>query len=146
MKANTFVLAAAVMGAVSLALASVALADDGDKAEHPDHPKLAKYDLVGETQLCVNTTRIRRTEVLDDYAILFHMRGGRIYVNKLSHRCFGLGFEKSFTYTLSTSLLCNVDYIIVLRSFGLGASCGLGSFEELVLKEETPDDSSNATN
>lgn len=138
------VFTAAIVGIMAIAVSPFAWADDDEKAERPDHPKLAKYEPTGESQLCLHTNRIRRTEVLDDYAILFHMRGGKIYVNKLSYRCFGLGFEKSFTYTLSTSLLCNVDYITVLRQSGMGASCGLGHFEELRTREKAEDEDSAA--
>ena len=60
------------------------------------------------------------------------MRGKRLFLNKLPHRCPSLAFEDTFTYSTSTSQLCNVDIITVLRSTGSsffpGPSCGLGKF------------------
>lgn len=123
-----------------------------DKAkERPVAPELAKYRVTGEVQHCVNLSRIRRTQVLNDYTILFHMRGRKIYKNELPYRCFSLGFEKSFSYSLTMNLLCNVDIITVLdrnnmifsgRRF-VGTSCGLGDFEELEEIEEGEDAASN---
>ena len=118
-------------------------AKDSDK-ERPVAPELAKYRVTGETQHCVNRSRIRRTEVLNDYTILFHMRGRKIFKNELPYRCFTLGFYESFSYSLTTNLLCNVDIITVLDrnnmtfsgSRFIGPSCGLGDFEELEEIEE----------
>lgn len=115
---------------------TAAAQDEDDAATRPEHPKLQDYKATGETQMCVNTSRIRRSEVLDDYTILFHMRNGRIFVNRLPHRCFGLGFERGFGYSLSTSLLCDVDIIQVIEPSGMGAHCGLGEFERLVKKDD----------
>lgn len=115
-----------------------------DKAkERPVAAKLEKYRVTGEVQNCVNRSRIRRTEVLNDYTILFHMRGRKkVFKNELPYRCFNLGFYKSFSYSLSTNLLCNVDIITVFNSgHGFGPSCGLGNFEEL---EEIGEDDSDA--
>lgn len=121
-----------------------------DKAkERPVAPELEKYRVTGEVQHCVSRSRIRRTEVLNDYTILFHMRGRRIYKNELPYRCFNLGFYEAFSYTLSTNLLCNVDIITVFNNgHGFGPSCGLGDFEELEEIEEDEDaasDSADAT-
>lgn len=108
-------------------------AKDKKAKERPVAPELAKYRVTGEVQLCVNRSLIRRTEVLSDYTILFHMKGsGKVFKNELPYRCFSLGFYESFSYTLSTNLLCNVDIITVFSSNTMaGPSCGLGSFEEL---------------
>jgi hypothetical protein len=108
-------------------------AEAGKTKERPVAPELAKYRATGEVQHCVNRSRIRRTQVLNDYTILFHMRGRKkIFKNELPYRCFGLGFNQSFSYSLSTNLLCNVDIITVFNSGGIsGPSCGLGNFEEL---------------
>lgn len=117
-----------------------AAAADKEKAR-PVAPELAKYRVTGEVQHCVNRSRIRRTEVLNDYTILFHMRGRKIYKNELPYRCFGLGFNESFSYSLSTNLLCNVDIITVFNSSRIsGPSCGLGEFEELEEIEEGDSD------
>ncbi len=126
--------------------AVVDVADAGAKdkkaKERPVAPELAKYRVTGKVQHCVNRSRIRRTEVLNDYTILFHMRGRKIFKNELPYRCFSLGFYESFSYTLSTNLLCNVDIITVFNTnTRMGPSCGLGSFEEL---EEIDEDEAAA--
>ncbi|MEJ8566084.1 DUF6491 family protein [Elongatibacter sediminis] len=86
----------------------------------------------GPPEQCIRLQRIDRTEVLDDYSILFHMKGGDIYLNRLPHRCPGLAFRDSFMYRTSLNQLCNVDIITVLDNMGFGfspgASCGLGLF------------------
>lgn len=124
MKAFLFFLI--LMGGLVSAFAAIAQ----DKEREPN-PKLNEYRATGETQHCVSRNRIQRTEVLDDYTILFHMRGGRVLKNELPYRCFGLGFERGFGYSPSAGLLCNVDIITVLSDSGLNTSCGLGDFELL---------------
>ena len=121
-------------------------ADAGKAKERPIAPELAKYRVTGNVQHCVNRSRIRRTEVLNDYTILFHMRGRRkIFKNELPYRCFNLGFYEAFSYTLSTNLLCNVDIITVFNSgHGFGPSCGLGDFEELEEIEEGAEDDASS--
>lgn len=81
---------------------------------------------------CISLSRISRTEVVDDYNILFYMRGDKIYQNRLPHRCPGLKRERRFMYRTSLSQLCDLDIITVLYSagpgFSPGPSCGLGRF------------------
>lgn len=81
---------------------------------------------------CIRLSSIDRTEVVGDYGILFYMHGGDIYLNKLPHRCPGLGFEKTFMYRTSVGQLCDLDIISVLDDMGFGfrpgISCGLGMF------------------
>ncbi len=101
--------------------------------------ELEKYLLTGETEQCLNLASIRRTPVLDDRHILFEMRGGATYLNKLPFECSGLGFEESFGYATSLTKLCRQDIIRVLQRGGGGirGACGLGPFEKL---EEKPED------
>lgn len=98
---------------------------------------------------CVDIKSISRTDVIDDQNILFYMRGGVIYQNKLAYRCSGLRSERTFMYRTSLSRLCNVDVITVLYNqgfgFSQGASCGLGRFypvskEEAQALKEAPTD------
>ena len=70
---------------------------------------------------------------------LIEMTGNETLVNRLPHRCPGLGFEKSFGYKTSISQLCSQDIIWVVTHIGSGldrgASCGLGRFEPYVAPE-----------
>jgi len=85
-----------------------------------------------EGERCILLNRISSTYIVDDYNILFYMRGGKIYRNPLPHRCGGLRNERRFMYRTSMSRLCDLDIITVLydQGFGLmpGPSCGLGRF------------------
>jgi hypothetical protein len=85
-----------------------------------------------DAERCILLRNIVSTDVVDDSNILFYMRGNKVYLNQLSHRCPGLRAEKAFMYRTSLSELCDLDIITVLndRGFGFtpGASCGLGRF------------------
>lgn len=88
---------------------------------------------------CVSLARIDSTYVVDDRNILFYMKGGEIYLNRLPHRCPGLRWEKAFMYRTSLSRLCDLDIITTLNNLGFGytpgVSCGLGMF--FPISEET---------
>jgi hypothetical protein len=81
---------------------------------------------------CISLNRIRRTEVIDDHTILFHLRGNRIYRTQMERACLGLEREQRFTYQVHSSQLCDNTTITVLErtGFGLGTgfTCRLGSF------------------
>lgn len=103
-------------------------------ASQSDRPARAAVEMVpdGEPITCVQTNRIRNTEVIDDSTIDFIMNDGTIFRNSLPNSCPGLGFERSFTYATSINQLCNVSIITVVNQGGglrLGASCGLGLFQ-----------------
>lgn len=123
-----------LMSAVTLCCSWPAFGQD-----RPEHPRLKDYRATGNVQHCIRANTIRRSNVLDDYTILFEMRGGKTFKNALPYRCFGLGFERAFGYTRTTSLLCNVDIITVISSTGFNASCGLGDFEEIEEIEDQPE-------
>lgn len=99
----------------------------------------------GDPVDCINVSRIRNTDVLNDREIVFYMHGSEIYVNQLPHRCSGLRMADAFSYKVRTSQLCHVDVIRVLDNFGgsvrQGVACGLGKFlpiteEQLVILRE----------
>ncbi len=92
----------------------------------------AKGETAGQT--CIPIIQIKQNEFPDDSTIVFRMRGGHDYVNRLPHRCFGLKFERGFSYTTSLDRLCNTDIIHVIHQGGggaIGSSCGLGLFEPI---------------
>ena len=90
------------------------------------------YQATGESKRCVSYSRIRRTEVVDDYTILFHMAGRKIYANVLNNKCPRLGFERAIKYEVRGGTLCNIDHIEVLTGSIVGPTCRLGSFYEVV--------------
>ncbi len=124
-------------------LTSVAsYAEDGAEKPAVEEPEeLAKYERTGKVRHCVGISFIDHTQVLDDQHILFHMKGKKVFLNKLPRRCPRLGFEKSFAYKVSINQLCNVDIITVFDNSGIpGPSCGLGDFEEVKKIEKETDD------
>lgn len=85
-----------------------------------------------ETLDCVSLMTIDHTQVVDDQDIVFHMRDGSMYLNRLSHRAPGLDRNQPFMYRTSIGRLCKGDTITVLETWGFGltqgASTGLGEF------------------
>lgn len=81
-------------------------------------------------QSCVVMNRVRRTEVLDDRTVLFHLRDDRILRNHLPNECPNLEREDRFSYQARGGRLCDTDTITVLpRGVGaFGATCRLGRF------------------
>ncbi len=134
----TFITSLCALGALSTAAWAMA-----ETSERQPPEELAKYTVTGETESCLSLTSIRQSKPLDDYNILFMTRGGDTYLNQLSSRCSGLGFEKSFTYATSLNKLCNTDIIRVISTGGGGTftrgSCGLGTFEKVEEKPDAPD-------
>jgi hypothetical protein len=104
-------------------------------------PALAQDDgLVDRVpERCITLMRLDRTEVIDDRTIIFHMRGGRIYLNHLSRECPGLKREERFMYSPTSNRLCDVDQVTVLEQWGFGLTrgftCSLGMFHPINLVE-----------
>lgn len=105
--------------ATILSMASFAADEDDEQLED-------------DSERCISLARIDRTHILDDYNILFYMRGKKVYINKLPRKCPGLRRADSFMYKTSLSQLCDLDIITALDNIGFGfsrgASCGLGKF------------------
>jgi hypothetical protein len=79
---------------------------------------------------CLSIARVNRIEVVDDQTMLFHMNGGKKYINKLPYKCHGLK-HNAFIHETSIQSYCDLDTITVYdASLGmrLGA-CPLGEFE-----------------
>lgn len=104
---------------------------DGDLPEG-----LEGYKATSEMKICVSTTRISNTDVINDETILFKMKGKRVYVNRLLQSCHGLRMAGGFSYRIPSTQLCKGEIITVLETVGGGASCALGKFERLEKVEE----------
>lgn len=78
-----------------------------------------------EVKHCIDLGWLDQSEIVDDQTILFHMKGGKIYKNRLPYKCSGLKFEDGFAFATSLHQLCNTDIIKVLHQ---GNACGLGDF------------------
>lgn len=116
------------LGAACTALMSGAAFAGSDHASNV----LAKYEKTGETTNCLRLSMVRDSDPLDDYAILFEVRGGGVYLNELDGRCGGLERERRFSYTTPQAQICKGDIITVTDTFGtFRGSCALGAFEQL---------------
>jgi hypothetical protein len=119
-------------------LAAIAMAGD-DSANGSQEESDGDSDEYFQLENCISRSAIRRTEVIDDRTIVFHMSHQKIYLNQLPNRCSGLRSARTFSYRPTGSQLCNVDTIKVVRSISgrpdIGPSCGLGKFRP-VTKEE----------
>ena len=91
------------------------------------------------TERCVQLSRVKSTQVLDKQQIVFELSNKHYYINELPHPCPSLRRDSTILYRTSIDLLCDVDVITVLNSFGggwqPGASCGLGKFEPVSAAE-----------
>jgi len=120
-----------------IAVAAAAADDNGKAASDADSD--ADAGEYFKLENCVDTSRIRRTSIIDDRTIVFYMNQKKIFVNHLPYRCPGLKIAGTFSYRTSISQLCNVDTIKVIRSMGgridAGPSCGLGKFRPVTEEE-----------
>ena len=113
---------------IGAALLSVSVRSE-DANERPAS-KAPPVEVLGEPVSCVTVSRIRGTQVHDDYTIDFNLGGGEIYRNTLPNRCPQLGFEERFAYEVNTGQLCSIDTIAVIvgGAVGRGPRCSLGKF------------------
>ena len=78
---------------------------------------------------CLNVQDIQRTEVQDDRTILFHMRDGRVWQNRLRQICPMLK-TSPWTQVLHSNQVCaNQQFIHVIQT---GDTCSLGEFSPAV--------------
>jgi hypothetical protein len=97
----------------------------------------AEADADAEVLDCVNLSRIDHTHVVDNRNILFYMRGGNIYLNRLSHAVPGLDRNDGFMYRTRMGRLCRVDTVTVLERWGFGLTEGAsGTLGDFVLVDE----------
>ena len=88
-----------------------------------------------EPERCVRLSRVKSVEILSNKQIAFEMRNNQYFVNLLPYACPGMRKGSTLMYRTSLDLLCDVDIVTVLDTFGGGfqpaASCGLGKFEPM---------------
>lgn len=80
-----------------------------------------------KTVNCVDLRRIDHTKVVDDRNILFYMRGGGIYLNRMQQPAIGLEQSDVFAYRTHIGQLCSLDTITVLERWGFGLTEGASS-------------------
>jgi hypothetical protein len=79
-----------------------------------------------QTNVCLYTYLIDNTETPDESTIVFHMKDGKSWTNKLPRRCPGLRFH-GFSYVVrgNNEICGNLQSIRVLQT---GNVCLLGPF------------------
>lgn len=122
---------------LGLCVAFSAAAQDGEIAAEETIDAIEDFDR--DPVRCIAPSRIDRTEIIDERTVLFYMRNGDVYRNRLAFDCPRLVREKRFSYDLRTNRLCSVDSITVLEFWGAslrrGMSCGLGEFYPITKEE-----------
>lgn len=122
----------AIASLLGLFIAAPAWAQDGETAVEEAAAAIEDLDFDREPVNCIIPSRIDRTKIIDERTVLFYMRGGDVYRNRLAYACRQLVKEKRFSYELVTNRLCSVDTIFVLEYWGTelrpGVPCGLGVF------------------
>jgi|SwirhirootsSR3_FD_contig_31_12153365_length_358_multi_1_in_0_out_0_1 hypothetical protein len=88
-------------------------------------PALAK-----DPPICLKTTGIDRTTVVNPQKILFRMKDGKTYSSQLSTPCIGLRFN-GFVYDTSFMEVCGGSQSI--RVLNTGEVCTLGKFEPVTV-------------
>ena len=85
---------------------------------------------------CLYTYDIDYTDVPDESTIIFHMKNGEVWTNKLPRRCPNVRFN-GFSYVVrgNDQLCAKFDSIRVLKS---GSVCQLGSFERMSADRSKP--------
>ncbi len=96
-------------------------------------------DAIDASKRCINTGSILQTRIIDDGNIVFMMRRDKMYLNTLRGTCTGLARRGSFTYTIQTRSLCELETINVIEDGhigqALGRSCTLGRFQPVTMEE-----------
>jgi hypothetical protein len=91
--------------------------------------RTSKY--LGEKTMCLEVARIKETRILDNRTILFEMRGGTFYLNRLPVECSGLKLSGGFKYRTSNEKLCSQDsFKVVAPGSAPESTCPLGEFVE----------------
>ncbi len=111
---------AAIRGAAVLGLAVLALAGCSDDEE------TATNQVPKGNGICLSTTEIDHTQILDGKTIIFFMKNGHPWKNTMAFECPSLKIEDGFAFVTDFSEICsNSQTIRVLRS---GNFCELGQF------------------
>ncbi len=106
--------------AVALAVAGLALAGCSDDEQASTTPAASGNGV------CLQSTDIDHTAILDNKTIIFYMKNGHPWKNSLHFDCPSLQIEDGFAYESDFSEICsNAQTIRVLRS---GNFCELGQF------------------
>jgi hypothetical protein len=118
---------------------SSAYADD-KKSVDLSALKSIGYAATGETKRCISNMRIRKTEIIDNSTIIFHMSGGKTYANIMDRQCYSMRKNNPIKYRIRGGTLCNVDVVEVGTPYFPGPICSLGDFYQIEkINTDTPE-------
>ncbi|KPP82692.1 MAG: hypothetical protein HLUCCA04_01120 [Oceanicaulis sp. HLUCCA04] len=121
--------------AVSLAILGTSAMASAQEPSEAAAERLAQFERTGETVNCVNLTRLRSIQPLDDSHFLIEMRGGDMYLNVTTGQCNRAASAGTYLqYSTPGSQFCRNQIIDVVDNGGSGmlsGSCALGEFEAL---------------
>ena len=87
------------------------------------------------SERCLQTSRIRSHQVLDEQHIVFRMRNGDHYLTRLPRRCVGLRWGNAIRLDVRGNRLCRLDTIRALPrdSFSIdpGVPCMVQGFQQV---------------
>jgi len=86
-----------------------------------------------QLQKCLRSELIERTEPLSDRFIVFHMRGGALWIAQMRNRCPEMTYDSKLMFEKSNPRICEWDSVRVVHDEGLdyryGPRCNLPKFE-----------------
>lgn len=92
-----------------------------------------------ESVRCISTSRIRRTEVLDDRHIIFHMPKDQFLLVQFPHRCLMLDKRSTLMYEVQGSRLCQLNWVRAVNGAGMssvvGPLCMIPGFQEVSVEQ-----------
>jgi hypothetical protein len=125
-------------------LQSVQAAAEAEESTSPSVEEILTREPTAEDyeqqERCIQTRRIRRTEVLDDKHIALDMGRDEFYIIQFEHRCHGLRRNTAVIYeTTISNRLCAMDTVRGTYGSGIGAMpgprCSVPGFQK-VTKEQ----------
>jgi hypothetical protein len=99
----------------------------------------AAADEYGDSPRCIQTTRIRDTQVLDGQHIVFRVRGDKYYLVRLDFACPRLRRGSGIMYESSGRRLCTLSWVRAISGFGgssdFGPPCQIPGFQEITREQ-----------
>ena len=94
---------------------------------------LSESDYREQTR-CLRARTVDEVEVLDETLVLFHLRNGKLQLNQLTSRCYGLEEDMILRFRVYAGAYCRLDAfrgIPRFSTFAITADCRLGDFEPI---------------
>jgi len=119
-----------VVTMAAVGLASILAAISTASAAEPNgQTKIPQKD----RETCISLRLLEQTQIIDDFTIVYRLRGDRYYRNTLMGKCTGLFQQGNFMFQLTNPYrICRGDFLTV---FKLSSGCRLGYFDPITKAE-----------